>query len=146
MREMSVAELRYQAVLAVIGDGRKVTEAAATDPARNAALAGLCLSRLQPPPARSCQTICRNARSRGDGSTRYTGVYLDGQGRERSAGTFTSKRAAEHAAQTAAHAIEQGNWIDPTNGRIKFRDYVEQHWWPSRHLEPTTKASYRSYL
>ena len=29
---------------------------------------------------------------------------------------------------------------------MTFRDYVEQTWWPSRHLEVSTKAGYRSYL
>jgi hypothetical protein len=49
-------------------------------------------------------------------------------------------------ARAAEAAIEAGNWIDPSQGKITFRDYVEQHWWPSRHLEVSTKASYRCYL
>jgi integrase len=81
-----------------------------------------------------------------DGRVRFTGVYLDPTGRERSAGTFDSKRAAERAARTAESAIAEGNWIDPTNGKITFRKYVEEQWWPSRHLELHSKAAYRSYL
>ncbi len=81
-----------------------------------------------------------------DGHVRFTGVYLDPTGRERSAGTFDSKRVALREARAAEAAIESGSWIDPTYGKITFRKYVEQHWWPSRHLELTTKASYRCYL
>jgi Phage integrase, N-terminal SAM-like domain len=29
---------------------------------------------------------------------------------------------------------------------VTFAQYVEEIWWPSRHLEVTTKAGYRSYL
>jgi Phage integrase, N-terminal SAM-like domain len=74
------------------------------------------------------------------------GVYLDPAGRARSAGTFDSKRVALHEARAAEAAIESGSWIDPSLGKITFRDYVEQHWWSSRHLELTTKASDRGYL
>ncbi|MGH8893230.1 MAG: tyrosine-type recombinase/integrase [Actinomycetes bacterium] len=81
-----------------------------------------------------------------DGRVRFTGVYLDPAGRSRSAGTFDSKRLALREARAAEAAIEAGNWIDPSNGKITFREYVEQHWWPSRHLELSTKASYRCYL
>ena len=34
----------------------------------------------------------------------------------------------------------------PAGGRITFTDYVEHHWWPSRHLEISTRAAYRSNL
>ncbi len=82
----------------------------------------------------------------GDGRVRFTGVYLDPTGRTRSAGTFDSKRVALREARAAEAAIESGSWIDPSNGKITFREYVQEHWWPSRHLELTTKAAYRSYL
>jgi hypothetical protein len=64
----------------------------------------------------------------------------------RSAGTFSSRRDAERAARRAEGKVEDGSWIDPTAGRITFRDYVENVWWPSRHLEVSTRAGYRSYL
>jgi hypothetical protein len=85
-------------------------------------------------------------RVRDGGRVRFTGVYVDPLGRERSVGTFDSKRLALHEARAAETAIETGAWIDPSNGRMTFREYVEQHWWPSRHLELTTRAGYRSYL
>jgi integrase len=81
-----------------------------------------------------------------DGQVRYTAVYLDPGERERSAGTFDSKRVAERTARVAEQAVREGGWIDPSNGKIRFREYVDQHWWPSRHLELSTRAAYRSYL
>ena len=30
--------------------------------------------------------------------------------------------------------------------KVTFEDYVEHAWWPSRHLEVSTRAAYRSYL
>ncbi|MDX6287627.1 MAG: hypothetical protein QOG53_3112 [Frankiales bacterium] len=77
---------------------------------------------------------------------RYVGVYRDLRGSQRSAGVFDLKRDAARAAREAESQLLNGNWIDPTDGRITFRDYVEQHWWPSRHIEATTKAGYRCLL
>ena len=81
-----------------------------------------------------------------DGSVRYTATYRDPAGRGRSAGTFTSRRDAERAARRAVGKVEDGSWLDRNAGRITFRDYVEQVWWPSRHLEVSTKAGYRANL
>ena len=84
-------------------------------------------------------------RVREDG-TRYTALYRDPGGHQRSAGTFASQRAAERAARRAEGKVEDGAWLDRSAGRTTFRRYVEEVWWPSRHLEVTTKAGYRSYL
>ncbi len=84
-------------------------------------------------------------RTRSEGS-KYTALYRDPAGRQRSAGTFTSRREAERAGHRAEGTIETGAWLDRTAGRITFRDYVEEVWWPSRHLEVSTKAGYRSNL
>ena len=80
------------------------------------------------------------------GRVNYTGVYLDPQGRERSAGTFDSKREAERAAHRAEGKLEAGEWVDPADGKLTFERYVEDYWWPSRQLEVSTRAAYRSYL
>lgn len=80
------------------------------------------------------------------GRVNYTGVYLDPQGRERSAGTFDSKREAERAAHRAEGKLEAGEWIDPADGKLTFERYVEDYWWPSRQLEVSTRAAHRSYL
>jgi integrase len=76
----------------------------------------------------------------------FTAMYRDPSGRQRSAGTFTSERAALRAARRSESKVETGGWIDQASGRITFRDYVENVWLPSRHVEVSTRAGYRSYL
>ncbi len=78
--------------------------------------------------------------------TRYIAVYRDPAGRKRSAGTFSSRRAAERAAHQVDEKALDRSWVDPHHGKITFRRYVEEQWWPSRHLEVSTRAAYRSYL
>ena len=85
-------------------------------------------------------------RTGASGKVTYTAVYLDPDGRERSAGTFDGKREAEKAARRAQNAVESAEWIDPVDGKLTFERYVEDYWWPSRQLELTTRAAYRSYL
>lgn len=80
------------------------------------------------------------------GRVTYSAVYLDPDGRERSAGTFESKREAEKVARRAEGKIETSEWIDPADGKMTFERYVEDYWWPSRQLEVSTRAAYRSYL
>jgi integrase len=81
-----------------------------------------------------------------DGQVRYKAKYRDPAGRQRSAGTFSSRAAAVAAAHEAASSIRHGAWVDPTGMKVTFEDYVEHAWWPSRHLEVSTKAAYRSNL
>src|SRR5450756_3234800 len=76
----------------------------------------------------------------------FTAMYRDPSGHQRSAGTFTSERAALRAARRAESKVETGGWIDQASGRITFREYVEQVWLPSRHVEVSTLAGYHSYL
>ena len=85
-------------------------------------------------------------RTRQDGSISYTATYRDPSGRGRSAGTFASRRDAERAGRRAETKVEDGSWLDRTAGRVTFHDYVEQVWWPSRHLEVSTRAGYRANL
>ena len=44
----------------------------------------------------------------------------------------------------SAPTVEPDPWRDATLGTVSFRDYVEQYWLPSKHIEPTTKAAYVS--
>jgi integrase len=81
-----------------------------------------------------------------DGGTRFQVRFRDVDGNKRSAGTFASRREAVKAGRRIDGKVEDGTWINPAAGRITFRDYVEQSWWPSRHLEVSTRAAYRSYL
>jgi len=85
------------------------------------------------------------ARSRQRGR-RFTAVYRDSHGRLRSAGTFDSSREAERAAMRSEDKIADGTWVDRRAGRITFQVYAEDVWLPSRHLEVSTLAGYRSYL
>jgi integrase len=73
-------------------------------------------------------------------------MYRDPTGRQRSAGTFSTRKAAEAAAAKAEGQMESGSWFDARPGRMTFRTYTEDVWWPSLHLELTTKAAYRSNL
>lgn len=95
---------------------------------------------------RRCAVAYAKRRVGGDGAVRYTAVYLDPRGRERSAGTFDGKRAAEKAARLAEGSIATGDWIDPANARMIFREYAEGYWWPSKHLEVNTQVTYRTIL
>ncbi len=81
-----------------------------------------------------------------DGKPRYTAVYLDLRGSERSAGTFSSERAANKAWQNAEVELRQGRIGDPARGRQTFQRYVEEQWLPNHVLEPTTREKYTYYL
>ena len=39
-----------------------------------------------------------------------------------------------------------GSWRDHSLGEVRFREYVEGEWLPSKHIEPTTRAAYVSNL
>jgi integrase len=80
------------------------------------------------------------------GTPSFTGVYEGPDGSRRSAGTFPSRRAALRAAQREEQAVREGRWRDRSLGEITFEAYVENSWFPSKHLEATTRAAYRSYL
>jgi integrase len=81
-----------------------------------------------------------------DGKPRYTAVYLDLRGAERSAGTFASERAANQAWQKAEVELRQGRVGDPARGRQTLRKYVEERWLPNHVIEPTTREKYAYYL
>lgn len=82
----------------------------------------------------------------GDSGARFQAIYRDPAGRKRSAGTFASEREARHAARRAESSVESGTWFDRTAGKVTFRAYVEESWWPSRHLEVSTRVGYRANL
>ena len=80
------------------------------------------------------------------GSPAFTGVYEGPDGRRRSAGTFPSKRAAQRAAHREEQLVEEGRWRDRSLGATTFATYVETVWFPSKHIEASTRAGYRSNL
>ncbi len=81
-----------------------------------------------------------------DGDKRFVGCYRDPEGRQRSAGTFSSRRAAERAANREEGKVREGAWHDHTRGQVTFAEYVETVWLPSKQVETSTLAAYRSYL
>jgi integrase len=81
-----------------------------------------------------------------DGKPRYTAVYVDLRGSERSAGTFASEKAANRAWQQAEVELRQGRVGDPARGRQTFQRYVEEKWLPNHVMEPTTREKYTYYL
>ncbi len=85
-------------------------------------------------------------RTSSDGDKRFVGCYRDPEGRTRSAGTYSSKRAAERAANREEAKVRQGDWHDHTRGEITFTDYVTTVWMPSKHVETSTMTAYRYYL
>ncbi len=81
-----------------------------------------------------------------DGLSHFTGYYRSPEGKTRSAGTFSSRRAALRAASRLEHKVADGSWINPASGQITFQRYVETVWFPSRHLELSTRQGYSSVL
>ena len=81
-----------------------------------------------------------------NGSVRYTALYRDLKGRQRSAGTFATERQADRAWQRAEVRVAQGQLGEPGRGRQTFRDYVEQTWLPNHEIDATTRQSYTYIL
>jgi len=81
-----------------------------------------------------------------DGDKRFVACYRDPEGRQRSAGTYSSRRAAERAAHREEAKVREGSWHDHSRGQVTFAEYVETVWLPSKHVETSTLAAYRSYL
>lgn len=76
-----------------------------------------------------------------DGKTRYTAMYRDVRGQERSAGTFPGKKAANQAWQKAEVKLAEGRIGDPRRSRQRFSVYVDT-WLANHVMEPTTKEAY----
>jgi integrase len=81
-----------------------------------------------------------------DGTKRFVACYRDPEGRQRSAGTYSSRRAAERAGNREEAKVRGGDWHDHSRGQVTFADYVQTVWLPSKHVETSTLAAYRSYL
>lgn len=82
-----------------------------------------------------------------NGTRRWYAIYLAPDGRRTSEGGFDTKREAQRLAHRRSLEIEGGTFVDPALARMTFREYVEGYYWPAaRHLEPTTRAAYRSNL
>jgi integrase len=81
-----------------------------------------------------------------DGRPQHTAMYRDLHGRERSAGTYSTKKQATRAWHNAEAALSAGRVGDPKRGRQRFGDYVENEWFPNHVLEESTREGYRHTL
>ena len=63
--------------------------------------------------------------------------------RECSAGTFANRKDADKAWQTIEANFAAGRPTDPRRGRMTFRTYVDDIWFPNHVIEPSTRQSYR---
>jgi len=81
-----------------------------------------------------------------DGKRRYTAYYWDIRGRERSAGTFSSRKVADKAWQSQEAKVAEGRAGDPRRGRQTFHDYVQGEWLPGHVMELRTRENYTYYL
>jgi integrase len=85
-------------------------------------------------------------RATSDGDKRFVACYRDPEDRERSAGTYSSRRAAERAGNREEAKVRDGSWHDHSRGQVTFAEYVQTVWLPSKQVETSTLAAYRSYL
>lgn len=81
-----------------------------------------------------------------DGRAKYTAYYLDTRRRQRSAGTFATRRDADRAWQQAEGDAAAGRLTVPSRGQVTFAAYVNDTWFPHHVLEPSTRQSYRYNL
>ena len=85
-------------------------------------------------------------RTTDDGDTRFVACYRDPEGRQRSARTYSSRRAAERAANREEANVREGAWHDHSRGQVTFAERVETVWLPSKQVETSTMAAYRSHV
>jgi hypothetical protein len=64
----------------------------------------------------------------------------------RSTNRVRVSKVCGHAGNREEQRVLAGDWHDHTLGAIPFRQYVENDWLPSKHIEATTRAAYASYL
>lgn len=81
-----------------------------------------------------------------DGKPRYTAVYIDLSGAERSAGTFAKRKEAEDAWKDTESGQRAGRFGNRARGRERFERYVRDTWLPHHVMEPSTREKYTYYL
>ncbi|MEY9214407.1 hypothetical protein NI17_019960 [Thermobifida halotolerans] len=76
-----------------------------------------------------------------NGELRYTAYYTDIKRRERSAGTFSTKKEADRAWQRAEVKVSEGRITSTRHGKQRFVDYVTGTWLPNHVMEPSTRQN-----
>ncbi|MBC6467258.1 tyrosine-type recombinase/integrase [Actinomadura alba] len=85
-------------------------------------------------------------RLRKDGSPRYTAYFWDVRGRERSAGTFATRKEAVRAWRRAEAGAGEGRFADLRSGRQPFARYVSLVWLANHRMEANTRQGYISVI
>lgn len=78
------------------------------------------------------------------GATAYVAKWREPDGRDRSKGGFTTKKAASDYAKNAESAAAQGLLFDPAKGKMLFRD-AAAIWLESRKADTRNNAENHSY-
>ena len=60
--------------------------------------------------------------------------------------SFETSEDAKSWLSTAQTDTKRGEFVDPRDGAITVEDYIEEHWWPGRSDEPSTRDSMRSRI
>jgi integrase len=81
-----------------------------------------------------------------NGKPRYTAYYIDIRGQERSAGTFSSRKASEKAWQDEEAKVRAGKPGNPSRGKQTFEAYVLENWLPHHLLEPGVRSNYAGHI
>jgi integrase len=81
-----------------------------------------------------------------DRAVRFQALYTDVKGRRRSAGTFSTEKAATRAWQRAEEQVAEGRMGDPRRGQQRFHRYVLEEWLPHHEMEARTRENYTYYL
>ena len=81
-----------------------------------------------------------------NGKPRYTAYYIDIRGQERSAGTFSSRKASEKAWQDEEAKVRAGKPGNPSRGKQTFEAYVLVNWLPHHLLEPGVRSNYAGHI
>src|SRR5690348_9771831 len=96
-----------------------------------------------PPRARGTAMAWTRKRPGTGGRPRYQACYRDARDRIRTAGTFATKKEAERAGVQAEALHATGRLGGADVGKLPFRRYVDEVWFPHHVLEPSTREGYR---
>jgi integrase len=77
---------------------------------------------------------------------RYTAIYLNAEGKERSAGTYDTEKEAVQAWVGAEAKVSEGRGFHLENGKRLFEDYAENDFLPNHVMEATTRQDYTYQL
>jgi hypothetical protein len=82
-----------------------------------------------------------------DGVVRFYARYLGADGKYHEEGGFNSRREAAKVGDKREVDATRGEWSSPVAGRLSFKEYVADYYWPTTdHLDVSTRAAYRYHL